>query len=138
MRRTLPAIAALAIALPCSAAPFDDISGSWHGAVAMDARNIANVHSVGPFSMNVTRDGEVDGVDANGCRLKGIVKNGLSKNLYDLDVRMRGCHYESFNRRWTGHLARTEDGRMRLALSIAPSTTARETEYMDASGTLAR
>ena len=50
---------------------------------------------------------------------------------------MTGCHYESFNRRWTGHLAQTQDGRMQLALSVSSTTTA-EPEYMDASGLLAR
>ena len=137
MKRILLAAAALAVALPCAAKTFDDISGTWSGAVTMDARNIANVHSVGPLSMNITGDGEVDAADANGCRMEGIVKKGLSRNLYDLDLRMTGCHYESFNRRWTGHLAQTADGRMQMSLSTASRTTA-EPEYMDASGLLAR
>ncbi len=137
MKRILFAAVTLAIALPCAAKPFDAISGHWSGAVAMDARNIANVHSVGAFSMNIARAGEVRATHANGCRLEGTIEKGLSRNLYNLDLRMTGCHYESFNRQWTGHLAQTDDGRMRLSLSVASSTTS-QPEYLDASGVLAR
>lgn len=74
---------------------------------------------------------------ANGCRFRGTVEKGLSANLYDLDVRANGCHDESFNRAWTGHLARTDDGRMRLSLAVASKSTT-QPEYRDASGVLAR
>jgi hypothetical protein len=127
----------LGAALPCTAQPFEDISGTWSGPVAMDARNIANVHSVGPLSMNIGANGEVDAAHANGCRFRGTVEKGLSANLYKLELSANGCRYESFNRSWTGHLARTDDGRMQLSLSVA-SRTAAQPEYLDASGILAR
>ena len=139
MNRLICAAILSAIAIPVAANPFDRIAGSWSGAVQMDSRAVPNAHAVGTLSVHIGSDGEVDAVHANGCKFSGIVQTRPpSPDFFDLDVRMKGCAYSRFNRRWNGHLVLSRDGTLQFSLAASVSAVGQPIEFFDVAGTLQR
>ena len=115
--------------------PFDPIKGSWTGAVKFDTRHDPNAHSVGTLSMHVGSDGAVDAIHANGCKITGIVREGPGRLFY-IDVRMKGCAYPDFNRRWSGTLVQIPKDQIVEFSLAAQESTGGGVRFFDAVGTL--
>src|SRR5687768_9681203 len=59
---------------PTLASPFEQIKGSWNGAVQLNASHQPSAHSVGRLSVHIGTDGAFDGVHQSGCKVSGIVQ----------------------------------------------------------------
>jgi hypothetical protein len=126
----------LSTSLCAWAAPFDDIKGSWAGAVQMNSNLQPSAHSVGKLSVHIGGDGAVDAVHQNGCKLSGIVQRS-TPNVYNVDARFTSCPFADYNRRWTGTLAvYAKDGILSLSIRSSEIIIGKPTKIFDAKGTL--
>lgn len=129
----------LMCSLPSWAGPFDSARGTWTGAVQFNARHAPNAHSVGKFALFVQSDGAVEGEHANGCKMTGILKRYLSDNSYTVDVNIKGCAFNEYNKRWQGYLnVRPERKEASFKLSVSVIRPASPVLQYDIEGTLVK
>ncbi len=84
--------------------------GDWRGQVQYQAtqngQSIPEAHVVVQTTISIDPQGKITGSSPeNGCRMKGIVAQGMMPTILNLDVTLSGCKYSDLNRRLTGSLA---------------------------------
>ena len=136
MLRTI--LCALFVSPSVFAAPFDDIKGSWSGAVQLNASHQPTAHVVGRLSLHVGADGALDAVHQSGCKISGIVQRSTAQ-VYTVDVRFTSCPFAEYNRRWSGTLARyPKEGTVVISIRSSEILIGKASKMFDAKGTLQR
>ena len=121
-----------------------DPFGSWQGQVqwyaTVGAKPDTAGHSVGRIALTVDPAGNVTITASDlGCTGLGIFSPGPMPVIKKLDVTLKGCSYDGYNRRFSGTLLLQEQGRQLQVQLRAQNLDARRTSaFYEVKGQLSR
>ncbi len=119
-------------------------NGEWRGQVqwyaTVDAKPDPSAHSVGMLTLAVDPRGKVvvSGSDM-GCTGLGLFSAGPMPVIKMLDITLKGCSHDGYNRRFGGTLLMQEGGRrVKLELRANSIRIGSKTAFYEVKGVLSR